>query len=259
MKSCLKALTPKSIFFALICLQLTLWTLIPTWVRLSLPMDAIEGYVWGQHFQWGYDRNPWMNALLTHWAVILGGKSAWLVYASSQIFVCVGYWSVWQLAEKITRSHLHALISVLMLIGIQYTSIASVDFNDNVIELGLWPLLSYFTYQAYFSAKSTQKLCYWTLMGCTAGLALMTKYYSIMPLMAVGLFFLLTPETHKIFKTPGPYLAFLICFLICLPHLLWLPSHHFITMTYALEKAHLLKDPSWVTQHPLLFLIWNHL
>lgn len=227
-------------------------------VRLSLPMDAIEGYVWGQHFQWGYDRNPWLNALLTHWAVIIGGKSGWLVYGFSQIFVCLGYLSVWKLARKIIGSESQALISVLMLIGIQYTSIAAVDFNDNVIELGLWPLLTYFCYQAYFSPKSSQQFIYWGLTGIAAGLALMTKYYSIMPLLALGLFFLFTSETHKIFKTSGPYFAGILCFLICLPHLLWLPKHGFITMTYALDKAHRIADPDWVKQHQWLFFFWNH-
>jgi 4-amino-4-deoxy-L-arabinose transferase-like glycosyltransferase len=254
----MKPSTPKTLFLTLILLQLVFWTLIPTLTRLSLPIDAIEGYVWGQHFDWGYDRNPWVNALLTHWAVNLGGKSGWLVYGFSQIFVCLGYFSVWKLAQKIFRSDTYALVSVLMLVGVQYTSLAAVDFNDNVIELGLWPLFAYLSYEAFFSIKKSQELFYWILTGLIAGLALMTKYYSIMPIASLGLFLLSTPDARAKFKTLGPYLAGLLCFLICLPHLLWLPKHHFMTMAYALGKADQIARPLWATAHPILFFLWNH-
>jgi len=228
MSPCLK-MPLRKIFWTFLCLQLLLWTLVPTLVRLSLPMDAIEGYVWGQHFQWGYDRDPWMNALLTHIAVSLGGKSGWLVYACSQLFVCLGYWSIWKLSHRIFHSETYALVATLSLIGVQYTSLATTDFNDNVIELGLWPLLIYLGYEAFIQGK----LRFWILGGIVAGLALMSKYYSIVPLSLLILFFCFEPQARKYWKTPGPYLAGGLIFLICLPHLLWLPEHHFITIEYA--------------------------
>ncbi len=55
-------------FWLIAGLHLFIWTLIPSLTRFCLPMDANEGYGWGQHLQLGYDRNPWMNAWLTHLA-----------------------------------------------------------------------------------------------------------------------------------------------------------------------------------------------
>ena len=228
---------PRQAFLFLLVMQLVTWTLIPTLTRLSLPIDAIEGYVWGQHFEWGYDRNPWMNALLTHWAVVIGGKSGLLVYAFSQVFVCIGFYAVWRLAREITQSGTYALTSVFMLIGLQYVSIASVDFNDNVIELGLWPLLTYFAYRAYFSEDRLSNR-YWLLAGIIAGLALMTKYYGIIPILCLLGFGLLTPSIRQKKFSWGFYAGGLLAFLISLPHLLWLPQHHFITIEYALGKTH---------------------
>jgi 4-amino-4-deoxy-L-arabinose transferase-like glycosyltransferase len=244
---------PRQAFLFLLVMQLVTWTVIPTLTRLSLPIDAIEGYVWGQHFEWGYDRNPWMNALLTHAAVLIGGKSGWLVYGFSQLFVCLGFYAVWRLTQEITQSETYALTSVLMLIGLQYTSIASVDFNDNVIELGLWPLLSYFAYRAYFSEARLSNR-YWILTGIIAGLALMTKYYSIIPILCLFAFGLLTPEIRQKKWSWGFYTGGGLAFLICLPHLIWLPQHHFITIQYALGKTHEFHETSTATSPFLLFL-----
>ena len=42
----------------------------------------------------------------------------------------------------------YALISVLLLEGIQYYNFHAIDFNDNTLELGLVGLTIYFFYQA---------------------------------------------------------------------------------------------------------------
>jgi hypothetical protein len=88
---------PKACFYLFCFFYALAWTLGPTFFRTLLPVDALEGYVWGQHFQWGYDKNPWLNAVLTHFAVEVGGYSGWLVYGMSQLFVFMAFWSVWRL------------------------------------------------------------------------------------------------------------------------------------------------------------------
>jgi len=74
------SLRPERWLYALITIHVFFWTLIPTLIRRTLPMDALEGFVWGQHWQLGYDRNPWLNAWLTTIAVKVGGTSGWMVY-----------------------------------------------------------------------------------------------------------------------------------------------------------------------------------
>jgi hypothetical protein len=127
-----------------------------------------------------------------------------------------------------------------MLIGIQYYSIAAVDLNDNVIGLGLWPFMVYAGFQAY----RTRYLRYWLLGGIAAGLAMMTKYYAIIPVICLLSFFIIEPKARGAFKEWGIYLATGIAFLICLPHLLWLPKHNWITITYAQSKVHM-THPHW--------------
>jgi len=216
----------------LIILHLILWTLIPTLVRHALPMDALEGFVWGQSWQLGYDRNPWLNAWLTHIAVNFGGYSGWMVYFVSQLSVVACFWAVWQLGKKIL-SPVYALVAVFLLEAIQYYSLAAVDLNDNVLEIGLWALAILYFYKALV----LQKKCDWLITGLLAALSLMTKYYAavlFLPMLCV-LFF--TQEGRASFKKSGIYLAMIIFLLVVLPHFIWLFNNGFVTLNYAMVRV----------------------
>lgn len=218
--------------WCLIVLQISLWTLIPNWTRHALPMDAAEGVVWGQHLAWGYDRNPWLNAWLTRLAVELGGISDIFIYLFSQLCVALAFWSAWRLGLKML-SPLQALAAVLMLVAIQYYTLAAIDFNDNVLELGLWPLLMLLFYRAI-----TGQRCWdWLGVGLIAGLAMMTKYYTAILLLSMFIFLIWHPVARISFKKSGLYLGVLLFVLLIIPHVIWLFQHDFITVGYALKRV----------------------
>ena len=132
--------------YAFIILHVIVWTLAPTWVRFTLPMDALEGTTWGQQLEWGYDKNPFMNAWLTALAVWVGGKSGWVIYLFSQLSVALCFWAVWKIGKKILPP-MYAFIAILLLECIQYFNLHAIDFNDNTLELGFWSLTTLFFYK----------------------------------------------------------------------------------------------------------------
>jgi 4-amino-4-deoxy-L-arabinose transferase-like glycosyltransferase len=225
-----------------ILLHILLWTWIPTWVRHTLPMDALEGSIWGQQFQWGYDKNPFVNAWLTAVAVWMGNESGWAIYLFSQLSVALGFWSIWELGKKILPP-IYALIAILLLAATQYYNLHAIDFNDNTIELSTWGLTILFFYQAV----QDNKIKDWLLTGVFAGLAMMTKYFVVVLLCPMLLFMLLFPKTRAQFKTPGIYLGLLLFFIIITPHFIWLYWHDFITLNYAMHRVSSEAQP------------WNHL
>ncbi len=77
------------------------WTLIPAFIRYNLPLDAIEGAMWGQQFEWGYDKNPFMNGWLTGLAALLSDHSSLMIYLLSQLSVVICFLYVWRLASKL--------------------------------------------------------------------------------------------------------------------------------------------------------------
>jgi len=201
-------------------------------MRYALPHDTIEGFVWGQHLEWGYDKNPWMNAWLTRLGWELGGQSGIGIYAMSSLFVGISFWSVWELAKKMVNPA-QALFSVLLLEGcIDYTLVPQ-GFNDNVIELGLWPLMFLF----FYKALQDQKIKNWLGVGITAGLATMAKYYTAVPLLLMFSFLAFDSKSRKSFSSKNLYMGLLSFGLVVLPHIIWLFEHDFLTLKYAFGRA----------------------
>src|SRR5436309_235299 len=98
--------------YSFILLHIIVWTLTPALVRLCLPMDALEGTTWGQQLEWGYDKNPFMNAWLTALAVKISQPADWAIYLFSQISVGLCFWSIWSLGKKII-SPFYVFIAIL--------------------------------------------------------------------------------------------------------------------------------------------------
>ncbi|HVY53512.1 MAG TPA: glycosyltransferase family 39 protein [Gammaproteobacteria bacterium] len=234
------------IFWAFLIIHVLAWTLVPFFVRYTLPLDSMEGYVWGQQLQWGYDKNPFMNGWLTALAVYWGGYSGWMIYFFSQLSVAFCFWGVWRLGKKILPP-VYALLGVLLLEAVQYYNFHAIDFNDNTLELSLWALLSLCFYQAL--RGRTAKEINWAWIGCGifAGLCMMTKYYSVVLFAPMLLFFVLFKENYAALKRPGFYLGVILFLAIITPHIVWLFSHDFVTITYAFDR---------VSSPPTL---WNHI
>ncbi len=46
----------------------------------ALPKDTIEGAAWGYSLEWGYDKNPFLNAWLTRLVTLWGKHADWAIY-----------------------------------------------------------------------------------------------------------------------------------------------------------------------------------
>lgn len=234
--------------YLFIAAHLFFWSFVPFLVRDNLPLDSIEGTIWGHQLQWGYDKNPFLNGWLTALATFLGGHSGWLIYFFSQLSVVLCFWAVWQLAKKIVTP-IYALVAVMLLELIQYYNFHAIDFNDNTLELGLWGLAIYYFYKA---CRSNTFLA-WFLTGLFVALGMMAKYYTAALIATMLIFYFSQAETRKQLKTLPPYVGVITFIGIVLPHIIWLCFHDFITVTYVFERAK--NKPSW-TNHfvfPLRF------
>lgn len=228
----IKPIRPHYWLYAFILVHIFLWTLAPVLVRHTLPLDAMEGTVWGHSLQWGYDKNPFLNAWLTALLLLIGGQSGWAIYLGSQISVGISFWAIWKLASRMLTK-LPALIAVLLLEGIQYYNFHAIDFNDNTLELSLWALTMLYFYEALRDRNRAA----WLLTGFFAGLSMMAKYYSVMLLIPMMLFLVSNQETRIEFKKPNLYLGLLVFLTVIAPHLIWLCSNQFITVNYAVNRV----------------------
>jgi len=252
----IKHFRPDRWLYLFLCVHFLVWTITPSLVRFNLPLDSIEGTIWGHQLEWGYDKNPYLNGWLTALATSMDGQSGWMVYVFSQICVIACMWAMWKLAKNILPP-VYALISVLLLESIQYFNFHAIDFNDNTLELGLWALAMYFFYKALRADDDRGRYpetISWMLTGLFAGLGMMAKYYTITLIAGMGLFLLLHQENRKRLTTLPPYFGLAVFLLVCFPHVLWLFSHDFITVKYVVDRGS--SVPSWTNHfvYPIQFM-----
>ncbi len=222
------------------------WSLLPILVLRNDYIDILENIVWGSHFQFGYDKNPYVGAWIGYASWILTGDT-WISYILSQVFVTGGFLAIYLTARKMLPP-LPSLLSVVMLYGVSPYCMKAAELCDDVMELGFWPWTVFFFYQAL---RSDRKLLFWVLTGVFAGLSFMVKYYGAVLFVSMFAVLLFTKEGRASFKTFGPYLALLAALLIALPNLLWLCCNDLVAVNYAFARASLgeISVSSW----------WNHI
>jgi 4-amino-4-deoxy-L-arabinose transferase-like glycosyltransferase len=245
--------TPWESWLALIIVaHIVAWTVLPYALRFNLPLDAIEGSIWGQQLQWGYDKNPYLSGWLTGLATLLDNHAGWGTYFFSQLAVGICFWAVWRLGSKILPPAF-ALLGVMLLEGVQYYSLHAIDFNDNTLELALWSL----TVLNFYNALHTQRYRDWLLTGVCAGFSMMTKYYTLMLLAPMLAFLLFEPQNRAALRNGAPYAGLLVFLIIIAPHVVWLFSHDFSTVHYALERVN---RPEWAGHFNFSYLFaWQQI
>ena len=233
-------------FYCFVLCWFIYWSILPLIALDNEFIDALENIVWGSHFQFGYDKNPYLGAWLGHGAWIVTGKSLWINSFLCQGFVLLGLCSVYALAKKILSPAL-ALISVLSLAAINFYGIKSVEFCDDVMELGLWPLVILFFYRALTKGNRFRD---WTAVGAFLAFSFMTKYYALVIAIPMLFILLFTEKGRAAWKSPAIYVAIVLGVLISLPNLIWLFRNDMVAVNYALGRAAISsgKSVSW-TRH----------
>lgn len=228
-------------FYLFLFIHTLCWTAAPALFRENLPLDAIEGSIWAHQLQWSYDKNPFLNGWLTALAIYLGQGYAWVIYLFSQLSVAACFWAVWRIAKDMLNPA-YALVSVMLLEGLQFYNFHAIDFNDNTLELGTWGLCIYF----FYLALQNNKLKPWLLTGLFAGLGLMAKYYTVTLLSAMAIYLFTQASYRKYLRTAAPYAGLALFILIIFPHIVWLFGHDFITVKYVFARGE--STASW-TNH----------
>src|SRR5581483_2130073 len=94
------------------------WTALPTWLYLNLPLDLIEALTYGREWQLGYDKLPplpwWLVQILY---MTIGHDFAY--YLLAQVAVLAALALIFAMARSMIGA-LGALVSVLIIDGLHY-------------------------------------------------------------------------------------------------------------------------------------------
>jgi hypothetical protein len=211
------AITPKKAFWSFAAVHALLWTLVPTLLFNSLPLDAIEGVAYGRDWQLGYWKHPplpWLLLDLTH---RLAGGQLWAYFLLGQAVVVACFWAVWRLGREIV-GETAALVAVVLLDGEIVFNVNASEFNHNILQLPLFALAGLHLYRALANGRLND----WLLTGLWFALAAYTKYEVVVLLLPALAFTAADADARRCWRTPGPYLAAALFAALCLPQLAWM-------------------------------------
>ncbi|QWG12932.1 glycosyltransferase family 39 protein [Bradyrhizobium sediminis] len=207
-----------------------LWTLILINLKAAqdVHMDVAEAFAWGQKFQFGYGKHP----PLSGWVAGLWFKvfpvADWATYALAMTTLGCGLVISWLIALRVVDRR-RAFFVVVMLALYPIFNFKGFKYNADLLQLVTLPLVVL----AYLNAFEKRSVKSGLWLGLAGALALMTKYWVLTMIGAIGLAALLHPDRLLFLRSPAPWVAIAILAVAMLPHLWWLREVDFVPLTYA--------------------------
>jgi 4-amino-4-deoxy-L-arabinose transferase-like glycosyltransferase len=207
-----------------------LWTVILIDLKAAqdVHMDVAEAFAWGQKFQLGYGKHPPLAGWVAGAWFSLFPVKDWATYALAMTTLGVGLVICWFIALRVVDRR-RAFLVVVMLALYPIFNFKGFKYNPDLLQLVTLPLVVL----AYLNAfeKRTWRAGIW--LGLAGALALMTKYWVLTMIGAIGLAALIHPERIKFLRSPAPWVAIATLVVAMIPHLIWLKSVDFVPLTYA--------------------------
>jgi hypothetical protein len=205
---------PAVVFWTVALTQAALWTLIPALFYSAPPGDVPMLLAIGHEFVLGSYLGPPLSFWFGEIAFAVGGSLG--LYALAQACIVVAYWAVFTLGRVIVGTR-HAVLAVLLMVGIAAFTVPSPNFGPAVLSAPLWALALLY----YWRAVGEGRRGYWFLLALDLGLLLLASYVG---LILLTLMFVFTPSTTRGRRAclhPEPWIAALLLCIVVFPHALW--------------------------------------
>ena len=219
------------------------WLAHLSYTSLTPPTDNIEQLTWLHSLEWGYYKHPPLPTWLIWVPVQWFGANAWTSYVTGAAFTVGSMGVLWNLLSRL-RGRRYAGLALLAVLCITYYNGRLYYFNHNVVLM----LCATASLTLCWKAHSTGQLRWWALLGVALGLGALAKYQIAVTMASVLVFWLNQRGWRDARQRIGLLLATLIVLLIFTPHLLWLRTHDFGPVDYAMQSslgAHLGTATRW--------------
>ena len=215
-----------------------LWTVILANLKAAqdIHFDVAEAYAWGQKFLLGYGKHPPLSGWIAGVWFRIFPVADWSTYALAMAVLGTGLVICWQIALRVVDRR-RAFLTVAMLALYPIFNFKGFKYNPDLLQLVTLPLVVL----AYLDAfeKRTVRSGVW--LGLAGALALMTKYWALTTIGAVGIAALVHPERLQFLRCPAPWVAIATLLIAMVPHFIWLEQVNFlpftfVTQTYAISN-----------------------
>ncbi|RXH07471.1 glycosyltransferase family 39 protein [Bradyrhizobium guangzhouense] len=234
-------------------LHAVIWTLILINLKAAqdVHMDVAEAWGWGQKFLWGYGKHPPLSGWVAGLWFWVFPAADWATYALAMATVSIGMVICWLVAMRVVDPR-RAFLVVVMVALYPIFNFKGFKYNPDLLQLVTLPLVVL----AYLNAFEKRSWLSGIWLGLAGALALMTKYWVLTMIGAIGLAALIHPERLKFLLSPAPWVAIATMVVAMIPHIVWLADSHFVPLTYA-GDTYSLEDAGQVRQLVLGYVLHN--
>lgn len=207
-----------------------LWTAILTQLKAAqdVHFDVAEGYAWGQKLLLGYGKHPPLSGWIAGAWFDVFPPTDWATYGLAMATVGAGMMICWAIALRVVDRR-RAFLVVVMLALYPIFNFKGFKYNPDLLQLVTLPLVVL----AYLDAFDKRTLRSGILLGAAGALALMTKYWVVTMIGAIGLAALLHPARMLFLRSPAPWAAIVTMLALMIPHFMWLRQVDFAPFLYA--------------------------
>ena len=229
---CLDDGKPARLLALLLTAHVIAWTLYGT-VGLAggVHEDMLEAWVWGKELQPGYFKHPPVFAWVAGAWFRVFPIADWSFYLLAALNSALGLWAVWLLAGLFVEGPRRLAAVFIAMLTPLYGALA-LKFNANSVLLASWPLAAWFFVRSLRERRPGDSIG----LGLSCALAVLSKYYSVLLLVAFAVVALTHPARRAYWRSRAPYLAAAVGLLAVAPHLMWLVQTDGQTFTYAGTK-----------------------
>ena len=207
-----------------------LWTLILVILKTGqdVHMDVAEAFAWGQKFLLGYGKHPPLSGWVAGVWFMIFPVTDWASYALAMATLGCGLVICWLVALRVVDRR-RAFFVVVMLALYPIFNFKGFKYNPDILQLVTLPLMAL----AYLDAFEKRSVKSGVWLGLAGALALMTKYWALTMIGAIGLAALIHPDRLRFLRSPAPWVAIATLAVAMLPHFMWLKQVNFVPLTYA--------------------------
>jgi Dolichyl-phosphate-mannose-protein mannosyltransferase len=208
---------PMLMFWVAALAQGTLWVLLPTLIYAAPPGDVPLVLATGREWMLGSPAGPPLAPWLGELAFAAFGRHMFGVYLLAQACVVVTFWAVFALGRATVGAR-HAVMAVLLMVGVTAFSVPTLDFGPAVLAM---PLIALAVLHLWRALGETRRH-YWYAVGVELGLLLLTSYAGLIFVVLIALFLAATRRGRVVALTLEPWIALFMMLTLTLPHLIWL-------------------------------------
>lgn len=221
-----------SIPFWVTAIAIAVWSAAAAWINPAQFADNLEQFSWSHSMELGYWKHPPLPTWLIAIPIRIFGFSVYWTYALAAMCFIGTVFFTWRFSRHLFGQQAATFTVLLMGLHIGFSWRAQL-YNHNTVLV----LFSAATVWATLRALDSEKKRAWVLAGALAGLAMLSKYQALVPLVGILIALSMGGWLKQTAVKQGVLVAFVVACLVFLPHLLWLAMGSGSTIDNALHAA----------------------